>query len=385
MPNRFCANCGAKLFADARFCATCGQSQGGGPVAAASIDLRRYAPAFVVTVLLAVGGVTIFVGTQNPTTQPPVPPRAPSESAAPAVPPGQMPADHPPLEIPAQVKEAILTLRQEAENAPDDLEKWKRLADVQYRAAQIDRAYLEPARLVYTQLLEKNPDDLDALRSLGNIAFDQEQPTEALEFYQRYLKQKPDDLEVRTDVGTMHLAAGDTNAAVRAYEDVLKDNPSFFQAQFNLAIAYRTAGQNEAAVGALRKAADVAPDDTARQQVQQLLARVEGQVTEPAAAGAVENAAAPEGDFKTAIENIFRRNQIMASKVQRIEWTGPNTAKLYLNEFPMAQMGEGMRTMFLDRMRGRFKEQKQAFGVTEPTTVELIDTGSGEVMETISE
>lgn len=382
MPNRFCPNCGAKLLDDARFCAGCGQRQGGGPLRASSLDLRRYAPAVVLLVVLAVAGITIFVGRQNPKPQPAVPPRD-AGAPAPQAPPGQMPADHPPLEIPAQVKEAIATLQKEAEEAPDDVEKWKRLADVQYRAAQIDRAYLEPARRSYARLLEANPDDLDVIRTMGNIAFDQEQPKEALEFYRRYLKQKPDDLEVRTDLGTMHLAAGDTNEAVRVYEGVLKDNPSFFQAQFNLAIAYRTAGQNEAAVGALRRAAEIAPDDTARQQVQQLLARVEGQVMDPPPAAPA--AAAPEGDFKTAIENIFRQNQIMASKVQRMDWTGPYSAKLYLNEFPMSQMDEGMRTMFLDRMRGRFKAQKQAFGVTGTTSVELIDNASGELMETISQ
>ena len=111
----------------------------------------------------------------------------------------------------------------------------------------------------------------------------------------RYLKQKPDDLEVRTDLGTMHLAAGDTKEAVRTYESVLKANPSFFQAQFNLAIAYRGAGQTEAAVAALRRALEIAPDDTAKQQVQQLLTRVEGQATAPQAAAAPLAAGAPFG------------------------------------------------------------------------------------------
>lgn len=391
MANRFCAGCGAKLFPDARFCAECGQRQGGGRIAAPSLNMQRYAPVFVVFVILAVGGATIFVGSQNQKKPPVVPPRDPQASAGAAPPLGAPPpgapsmgADHPPLEIPAQVKEAIKTLEQETEKAPDDVDKWKHLAEVQYRAAQIDRTYLEPARRTYAHIIEKKPDDLDALRSLGNIAFDQEQPKEALDYYNRYLKLKPDDLEVRTDLGTMHLAAGDTKEAVRTYESVLKTNPTFFQAQFNLAIAYRGAGQTEAAVAALRRALEIAPDDAAKQQVQQLIARVEGQGAAPPAPAAA-NAGAPAGDFKSAIEGIFRGNQIMASKVQKMEWTGANTARLYLNDFPMAQMGEGMKSMFLERMRGRFKEQKKAFGVTEKTTVELVDNASGQVMETISE
>lgn len=349
---------------------------------APSLDVQRYAPLLVVLAVVAIAGATIFFGLQNPKKQPPVPPRAPQ---APQTAGGDLPSDHPPLEIPAQVKEAIARLEGEAAKAPEDLEKWRHLGEVQYRAAQIDKAFLEPARQSYAHILEKSPDDLDTLRSLGNIAFDQERPKEAIGFYERFLKQKPNDLEVRTDIGTMHLAAGDTEEAVRTYEKVLNDDPSFFQAQFNLAIAYRSAGQNEAAVRALQKSVEIAPDDTAREQVKQLLAHVQGQPPPAAPAAAPAAGTSSDDGFQTAIENIFRQNQIMASKVQRIEWSGPNTARLYLNDFPMQAMGEQMQTMFVDRMRGRFKEQKEAHGVSDTTTVELIDNASGEVMGTITE
>jgi hypothetical protein len=116
--------------------------------------------------------------------------------------------------------------------------------------------------------------------------------------------------------------------------------------------------------------------------VQQLLARVDGQSAAPAAPAAE---AATSGTFQSAIETIFRQNQVMASKIQRIEWSGEHIARLYLNDFPMNAMGEQMRTMFMDRMRGRFKEQKQKHGVTAVTTVELVDNASGQVMETIKE
>lgn len=345
------------------------------------VDLQRYAPVFVLAAVVIVAGAAILIGRLDPVEHPPVPPRAPLQQAQQQRPGGELPSDHPPLEIPAQVKDAIRALEADAEKAPDDAAKWKHLGEVQYRAAQLDRTYLEPARRTYTRVLERDPKDLDALRALGNIAFDQERPKEALELYTRYLEQRPEDLEVRTDLGTMHLAAGNTNEAVRTYESVLQQDPRFFQAQFNLAIAYRGAGQNEAAISALRRAVEIAPDETSRQQVQLLLGRLEGAAAAPAAP-----AGSASGDaFQKAIENIFRQNQVMASKVQRIEWTGPYTARLYLNDFPMKAMGEQMQAMFTDRMRSRFREQKQAHGVTATTRVALVDTASGEVMDTISE
>ena len=107
----------------------------------------------------------------------------------------------------------------------------------------------------------------------------------------------------------------------------------------------------------------------------------------PPASGPPPAAPAATGDsFQAGVEAVFRNNPIMGPKVQHIEWTGPETAKLFLHDFPMDQMGlDDMRAMFLERMRGRIKEQKEAHTVAQTARVEVIDAASGRVMETISE
>ena len=395
MPNRFCDSCGARLLREANFCVECGERQPGAraPRMGFSIPVNRYAPLLVVLAVVLIGGGAVLYGTMNPKIPASVPrPDAPpaASGAASGAAGGNLPQGHPPIEIPEQVKQTIRDMAQKAAAAPDDLDTWKRLAEVQYRAGQIEHGFLADAAASYKHVLDNEPDNLDAIRSLGNIAFDQEQSDTASSYYERYLKLKPDDLSVQTDLATMYLAGGKADQAIQTYEAVLKTNPSFFQAQFNMAIAYRSLGDNGKTLAALEKARTMAPDDATRNQVDQLLARAKGMPPPAAPAAPVSQAAAAAplaagGTFQADAETVFRGNPILGPKVQRIEWSGPESAKVYVRDFPMDQMGDSMRAMFADRVRDRIKEKKQAHRVTQTARFELVDDGSGRVMETITE
>jgi tetratricopeptide (TPR) repeat protein len=390
--NRFCASCGAPVLASANFCVECGERLPGAtaPRARFSFPLPRYAPVLIVATVVAVGGGAVVMGVLSPKTPPSVPRHnvPPASGAANTEAPQNLPEGHPPIAIPDQVKEAIRDMAKKAEAAPDDAETWKRLAEVQYRAGQLDPSYLPEAAASYRHVVEREPHNLEAIRNLGNIAFDQDQHDIAVGYYEQYLKEKPDDLEVQTDLGTMYLSAGKADRAIQQYQSVLQTNPSFFQAQFNLAIAYRSLGQNDKLIAALEKARTLAADDKTRAQVDQLLARAKNEPAAGAPAGSSRPAAgapAPSGGLQADLEAVFRKHPILGSKVQRIEWAGPESAKVYIRDFPMDQMPEEMRTMFQDRMKGRIKEQKDAHQVAATTRFELIDEATGKVMDTISE
>ena len=51
----------------------------------------------------------------------------------------------------------------------------------------------------------------------------------------------------------------------------------------------------------------------------------------------------------------------------------------------MDQMGDSMREMFADRMKGRIKEKKDAHKVAQATKFEIVDDPSGRVLTTITE
>ncbi len=392
MAERFCTQCGAEFPDEARFCVQCGAprqapanagaqrdpSAGrGGAATSAPSNLSRYAPALVVLAVLALVLGTVFVGLLNPRKPTQIVERQ-GAAGAPAA--GTLPQDHPPLAIPEQVKEAIADLEKKAEENRDDVRSWTHLAEVLYRAGQIEKSYLERAGEAFEHVIEIDSTNTDALRGLGNIAFDRNDPTAAIGFYERFLEQKPDDLSVQTDLGTMFLAAGDVEKAVRAYDAVLKVDPTFFQAQFNLAIAYRTAGQDDAALAALRAAREHAPDEATRTQIDELLARADGAAPPR---GDEASAAPASTGFRSSIEAIFRTHQILASKVQRFDWQDDERLSAVLTGFPMDQMPESMRDLFLGRMKDRIAQAKSASGVDSPLTIELVDFESGEVMDTI--
>jgi cytochrome c-type biogenesis protein CcmH/NrfG len=373
MPNRFCTQCGVSLLPEARFCTACGQRAGGGMGRA----LRprggeRWAPVLVAAVVVGLGGLAVGLGTRD-AAPPNVPP--PRGQAA-----GGMPEGHPPLEVPEDVRKVIAKMADAAKEKPDDLEAWRQLGFVQYRSGQVDPTYLAAAASTYTHILGKAPDDLDALRALGNIAYDRNDPARAMEFYRRYLALKPDDLGVQTDLATMQLATREYDAALAGYQAVLRADPNYFQAQFNLAIAYRASGDDEQALAALRRAREIAADDDTRQRVDALIAHVSG------AAPAAPQAAVPgDGDLHRAVEGVFRAHPIVGSRIDRIDWTGDNSARVLLRGFPMNGMPAAVREKFVDRVRGGLRQAKSDHQVTAALTVELVDAESGTVMETVAE
>ncbi len=377
MSTRFCSQCGAKLLPDARYCAGCGQATAGpGAAARRRFPLERWAPVLVVATVVVVAGAAVLVGARAAPPPNVPPPRGASSSAA------ALPEAHPPVEVPDDVRKVIAKLVDAAKGNPDDLEAWQQLGFVQYRAGQVDPAYLADAQTTYTHILERQPENLDVLRALGNIAFDRNEPERAMDYYRRYLRVKPDDLSVQTDLGTMLLSSQQVDAALKTYQDVLAVDPQFFQAQFNLAIAYRAAGDDAKALAALERARDIAGDDATRQRVDALLARLKGQ---PPPGPGGEPAAAAGGDLHGDVEAIFRSHPIVGPKLDRVDWPSADRVRVVLRDFPMDGMPPMVREKFIERIRSGLRDSTARRQAAAPLTVELVDAASGRVMETITQ
>ncbi len=376
---RFCSQCGAQIQAGAAFCTECGTPVGKTAAPPARKDpeaLRQWAPLIVVGVLLALGGIVVGIGYSNqpPPNQPIGRNRPPAAQAA--APGQQMPSDHPPVEIPEDVLKVIVRMEKLAAEQPGNLEAWKQLAFVQYRAGQIQPKYLDKSEASYLHVLGVDANDLDALRGLGNVAYDRNDPTKALEHYKRYLEIEPGDKAVRTDMGTMLLSAQQPAKAIDIYRGVLQEDPTFFQAQFNLAIAYRAGGEDELAVAALQRAKEIAPDDDARKRVEALLAHV---------GGAPSGQAAPTGSLRDAIEAVFRSHPIVGPRIDAIRWESDQKADVVLREFPMQGMPPMVREKFISRLTSGVRESKKRFAFTDPVSIDIVDATSGETMVNISD
>ena len=377
-PPRFCAQCGASIQPEAAFCASCGNSLQRKAATARAPWLERYAAGVVLGAVLLVAGTAIGIGVLR---QPP--PRVdvaqPSGATAGGLPEGhpELPEGHPPLQIPEDVLKVIERMEKLAAEQPENIDAWKQLAFVQYRTGQVSPDFLRKAEESYKHVLKLDARDLDALRGLGNIAYDRNDAETALARYREFLNVQPGDKGILTDMGTMLLAARRTDEAIATYQSVLQQDPKFFQAQFNLAIAYRAAGQNDSALAALQRAREVADSDEARQQVDALLQRVQG---------GGETAAAPvAGGAKESIEAVFRSHPIVGPRLERVDWEGDRQARVILRDFPMDGMPPMVREKFNERVRSGIRDSKQRAKSEEAFEIEIVDAASGRVMETIVE
>src|SRR6266436_4158354 len=168
-----------------------------------------------------------------------------SASPSPSAPSGDgrtMPPGHPQVQLPKEAIDLLGKIEKGARANPRDITLWNRFGEVTLRAAAFDPSYYAKATDAFSHVLKLDPDNLDALRGIGNIDFDQRNYDQAIAAYEHYLSAKPDDPDVRTDLGTMYLSTGVTDQAIAQYKKVILSHPDFFEAQFNLGIAYGQMG-----------------------------------------------------------------------------------------------------------------------------------------------
>jgi len=306
----------------------------------------------------------------------------------------ELPQNHPPVKLPEEVRKRITEFADQAKQKPQDVGTWKSLAEMQFRASQIEASYRSAALESFKHVLELAPNDLDALRGMGNIYYDFEEHPKAIEYYKRYLAQKPDDAEVRTDLGTMYLYSNNFDQAVAEYQTVIAKDPGFFQAYFNLGVAYNEKGEKGKSLEALNKAKSLTTDQTVRDRIDQFLAQISAPVspsvaeappaTTPSAQVAQVQIDPALSPFQQAVEQVLRGANIMGERINRIEWSSPTEARVLLQNFPMSGMPPQVRAGLVGRLQTKILEAKEAAGVSSAARIELIDLDSQQVMETLN-
>ena len=317
--------------------------------------------------------------------------RAAAEAPAQPGAAGNLPPGHPEvIKIPDKARKFIDELQARAEAAPNDIAAWDRFGEAAERAAMFDPSYYPKAADAYAHVLKLNPDDLPALRGVGNIDYDRRHYDEAIAAYEHYLTRKPDDARVRTDLGTMYLSSGNSDIAIVQYKKVVTAHPDFFEAYFNLGVAYAEQEDKPVARGYFQKARTLAPDDKARGEIDQMLATInaQGAPGESAAApGGNAGAVVADGDtatFQGAFEQMARGLPIAGPKVHGVQWTGDNHPRLLMDDFPMDQMPPFAAKRFLDDLKSGTADAMKSHHVQGPVTVEIADAASNRVMQSVT-
>jgi tetratricopeptide (TPR) repeat protein len=120
------------------------------------------------------------------------------------------------------------------------------------------------------EALAKDPENLNALISLGNMMMDSSRFSEAVDAYQKALDIDPKNADVRVDMGTCYKNMGKPDFAVKEYRRALEMNPQHLHALKNLGIVYAyDLHDNKEAVKAFEKALAAAPNDPDAERLKQ--------------------------------------------------------------------------------------------------------------------
>jgi tetratricopeptide (TPR) repeat protein len=315
------------------------------------------------------------------------PPPAPQQSSVQDA--RQLPAGHPAIQLPKEAREFIAGLERKAAANSRDVAAWDKYGDVSFRAAAFDPSYYPKAANAYAHVLQLDPDNLDALRGIGNIDFDQRKYDEAIAVYEHYLSTRPDDPDVRTDLGTMLLSSGSADQAVLQYRKVLETRPDFFEANFNLGIAYGQMNELDSARAAFQKAQALAPDAEARNRVTQMLAGLGSgpaqSVSGNSPAQVASRTGLPGGSFKGAMEQMLRDLPIAGPKIASVQWPSATQARVLMDNFPMDQMPPFAAAKFMSDLKAGIGQVKSVHSIRAPVEIDICDAASGRIMKTVRE
>ncbi len=128
-----------------------------------------------------------------------------------------------------------------------------------------------------TQVVQRDPKNLQAWIGLGNLYFDTHQPQKSIDAYAHALELNPNDPNVLTDQGVMYRAIGAFDKAVANFQKANQLDPKHLQSLYNLGVVYAFDLKNGAkAEEAWNKIIQLAPTSENASQARQALAQLKG-------------------------------------------------------------------------------------------------------------
>ena len=94
--------------------------------------------------------------------------------------------------------------------------------------------------------------------------------------------------------------------------------------------------------------------------------------------------AAARSAFQEDVEKRLRAAPIMGERIVRVDWNGPGTARVVVQNFPMQGMPDEVRGKFTDRLTQELRAAAQANRPAGDVKLEIADAGAGTVMATVT-
>lgn len=266
---------------------------------------------------------------------------------------------------------ALDVLRTAVKESPGDIDKLRTLANaIGERLAGTEKP---PTTLVFElidtlrAILDKKPDDPQALVSMANVAYNSQAFDKAAEYYAHYLKVAPDDYETRSTYASALALLGKYKEAEEQIKATLKQKPGLFSALANRAINEALAGHKEAALTAVKAASSQAPNKESADKLAGFIESINAEKAKPSDA--------PTALSKAA--QVVKDNPVAGPKLIREERSG-SELRLFLKDFPMAAMPPFAKEKFLNGTKEKILALPKN---DQPEAVIFLDHDSGQVLE----
>ena len=92
----------------------------------------------------------------------------------------------------------------------------------------------------------------------------------------------------------------------------------------------------------------------------------------------------PRSPFQQDVEKRLRGAPIMGDRIVRIDWSGPGSARVLVQNFPMSAMPPDVRGKFTDRLAQELRAASRANQPGGEVKLEIADAGAGTVMATVT-
>ena len=122
------------------------------------------------------------------------------------------------------------------------------------------RGQLKEAQAIYVQILNRQPDQFDALQLLGTLAAQTQNPTVAVELMTKALKINPRHAPTHNNRGLVLRELGQLDAAIAAYDKAIAIAPDYVDAYSNRGNALAEQAKFSAAIASYNKALAIRPD-----------------------------------------------------------------------------------------------------------------------------
>ena len=369
---KFCSACGVKLIAAPSFSAQFSGMSG-----------QRKSALAAATVLIFVGafGLQRFLEARTGLERP-------TEAYQPPQNPGALPPGHPEgsaslARRDVKIDPALAALKASHEGDPDNLDKMKAyaaaLADVLRADPQATPELALDAVDVLSRILQKTPEDAEALVMMADVSFDQKAFTKAVDFYQRYLKEEPTDFGARARYASTLTFLGKFDESISELKGIIEKDAKNFPAMAYLAITYAQKGDIVEAKKAAAVALDNAPSDEARSRFSSFVTSLNETSGE---SGATQANASQPSEGASPIEkivNAMKSNPVAGPKFVRGELRGTDTLLLFFKDFPMQAMPPFAKEKFLSGVRSN-SDEAVAAGVKK---VEFVESSNGTTLEVL--